>query len=132
MTKEQKIKEAWIQLVGVDNFKKLRLDKDGFSNWQCRILMPDHNYSKLHDRYKIGSSMKSGSDLIYRPLSIINIDNNNGWTKINTRADLPKNEGMYLFHTVHGRNIEQWHSEDISIGGVTHWRQIVKIASPLY
>lgn len=72
-----------------------------------------------------GEHMKAGE-------LMAGIEDNNGWTKINSRADLPESEGMYLFFTVDNRSLELYHSHDISIGGVTHWRTIRTIPKPIY
>jgi len=132
MTKQDKIQEAWTALVG-DKYPLLRLDGNGFSDWRCRKLMPNTCWDMLYDKIKSGVKYPfSGGDLIYRPKSLQNIEDNNGWNKIDSRADLPKEEGMYLFLFTNHRQVEQWHEEGISIGGATHWRKIVRIPNPLY
>jgi hypothetical protein len=132
MTKEEKIKEAW------GNSYDHTVDADGWKHVSMHDFQFKYNTSiagefqgKGYDPFKTGRNSHI-QNVFVRPNQLKNLDLNNGWTKINTRSDLPISEGMYLFHTVQGRNVEQWHSEDVSIGGVTHWRPIVQIPKPLY
>lgn len=131
--KQEAIKTEWVKLVGEDNFGRLRIDDNGWSNWHCRKLMPNTYFGALQDKARAGAKYPvSGIDILYRPKSLKGIDNNNGWNKIYTRKDLPKKEGTYLF-LVDGREIEQYVEEGVSFGRLhTHWREIVPIPRPLY
>jgi hypothetical protein len=90
-----------------------------------------HFYPEVSLPFKTDMIVMDGRDW-YRPKSLNGINDNNGWTKINSRNDLPKQEGMYLFFTINNRMVELYHYADISIGGVTHWRPIIQLPNPLY
>ena len=131
--KFQAIKYAWCHLVSVQDFDKLNLDENGYSNWRCRSLMQSHLWDNLSSKLKPGTpKMSSGHDLLYRPKALNGIENNNGWHKISSRSDLPKEAGMYLF-LVDNREIQQWCDNDTSFSkSHTHWRDIQEIKKPIY
>jgi len=134
MTKQQYIQEAYGQRW--DEIKDL-VDENGWvkDDWIAHGLSNGIGYDELKMPYTIEQvNFKSfvGSDSIWRLRSLHNIDTNNGWTKINSRDDLPANPGEYLFIFIDGRSRIEYHSEHISIGGTTHWRPIVQIPNPLY
>lgn len=133
MNKEECIQKKWVEAGFSWNQIKDIVDHEGG-------LMLDHpslkttiiGYKEAYAKGLLKGYDFNGSRLKVWNSLLDEINNNYGWTKINTRSDLPKTEGMYLFHTIHGRDVEQWHSEDVSIGGVTHWRPIINIPKPLY
>lgn len=123
MTKEEKIKEAWV--VAYEALSPY-IDNNG---WVRASNL--HFYSTDSLPFKTDTLVMDGRDW-YRPLVLSGINDNNGWNKINSRADLPKSEGMYLFMCDDSKYRQLWHQEDISHGGVTHWREIKPIHSPVY
>lgn len=50
--KEDIIKEKWVNLVGYENFDKLKLDENGWCNWQCRKLMPQSFFENLQSKLR--------------------------------------------------------------------------------
>lgn len=73
----------------------------------------------------------------WRPKSLAGIETNNGWTKIETLADLPKESGH--FYVLEGKKItsdafdprfglddKRW------VKLYTHWQPIIKPQPPLY
>jgi hypothetical protein len=74
-----------------------------------------------------------------RPLSLVGIENNNGWVKIESEEDLPKKSGDYWVILNDGR-ISQYSSydhEDILCKGymrqqMTHYQPIQKPKPPIY
>ena len=75
MTKEEKIKEAWGEAL-----KGAYCDENGWS------LM-----GAFLSEYKIEyDSVLNNDRNYYRPKSLQGIENNNGWIKIESEADLPK------------------------------------------
>lgn len=69
--KTEEIKASWVELVGEENYSKLRLDENGYSNWACRTLMPNYNWVKLTDKLRpFKTKEPRGVDLLYRPKSL--------------------------------------------------------------
>lgn len=70
-----------------------------------------------------------------RPKSLRDIENNNGWTRINNKSDIPEETGEYFvlldfeeskeIHSVVMRSVADWF-------GVTHYQKIVKPSLPVY
>lgn len=139
-TKEEVIKEAWSN-------KELNL-KDGWlyigyccNGWgdvsEClkgmEMSINRHNYNLDfydHDNGDWGS-------VSIRPKSISGIENNNGWIKVESEEDLPK-DGMtyYLIcvdnkPSIHPHNLAQIKSLYID-GIIIHYQPIVKPLPPLY
>lgn len=74
------------------------------------------------------------------PKSLKGIKNNNGWIKIDSEADLPKETGWYDFQVFpqeeYKLNTTFWHKGATKIGWFvetyTHYQPIEKPKSPLY
>jgi len=79
----------------------------------------------------------------YRPLSLDGIETNNGWIRIESEADLPKNEGCYFVYSL--VNWSPGYRIDIFTGRLsnavntetgtpifTHYQPIVKPKPPIY
>lgn len=77
MTKQEKIKEAWGYFGGVVDDNGWRLIQSKFINEVKNIEI-------------------SGCGKYYRPKSLQGIENNNGWIKIESENDLPKETDHYL------------------------------------
>jgi len=72
--KKEEIRFAWVNLVGHDNFDKLKLDENGYSNWQCRQLMPKYFWECLDSKIRPYKTKEpSGCDLLYKPKSLRDI-----------------------------------------------------------
>lgn len=129
MTKEEKIKEAYGSYY---EEVKNKIDNNGwlfdsldFFNEKMTNIDIDH---KWHNEYEASS---------YRPLQLEGIENNNGWIKIESEADLPKENGVYwtlrngstvpLYLKVYNDlDSEYW------VNAYTHYQKIIKPEPPLY
>lgn len=132
MTKEEKIKEDWGKCY--DELKN-NIDNDGWIDSAFTSdLEIDLDVKDGFDRYGTASSF-------IRPKSLQGIENNNGWIKIESEADLPKDNGLIDYHVFkltnqykHIRatykNIEVsklWEQDEI-----THYQPIEKPKPPIY
>ena len=78
--------------------------------------------------------------LLYRPKSLQGIENNNGWIKVESEADLPKNDDDYWVMTSIKDDEVQQLSNLIVIRclnlekniKITHYKPIEKPKSPIY
>ena len=130
MTKEEKIKECWGSLWGE---VKSHIDENGFVSEG--VLMPD-NFCRNNDVQYIAPNFE-----YWRPKSLSGIENNNGWIKIESEDDLPKDystEQFYLWlWTNNGfyemQDYKKWklHYDHLEI---THYqlKPIVKPKPPVY
>lgn len=115
-TKEEIIKEAWGDLynhgVGIDN--NGWLSENYLTNDQCKLLNSidsiEHTRKAAHDLGYYDSSIS-----IYRPKQLQGIENNNGWIKIESEKDLPK-EFCYCWIKV----------DDVVINGVLLFNPLSK------
>lgn len=139
MTKQDVIKQAY-QDAGVDwELKKSYIDSNGWVRCNVPIsINPDFETKFMH--------IEGNEKLEYwhqRPKSLAGIEDNNGWIKIESEDDLPKEEGQYfVFSKV------DWHPYyriDIFTGRLsnaihhvtgkpifTHYKPIVRPSKPLY
>ena len=146
-SKEEVIKEKWIEIVGAENFNRLTIDKNGYSKSNCLLFISGEKERTLLDNVlNIPKGMPkkyqpNGSDLIYRPKSLANIENNNGWISINSESDLPKTINGGLWEII--RNGEQYFVElladnpnrlfkDFQKDEVTHYKIHEKSNPPLH
>ena len=126
MTKEEKIKEAW-----------------GLAYDEVKHLLTDNGYIRSVDLAHIRLNLSSYNlDLNYndigaRPKSLQGIENNNGWIKIESESDLPKETGCYHVINKKGRYFRKNflkhlnnHQEKWKI--ITHYQPIEKLKSPIY
>ena len=131
MTKEEKIKEAWGEYY--DKIK-IELDEHGRYNYYDQI--PLKRKSKMWQFENIETHKMQDVSLLM-PSSINGIDNNNGWVKIESEADLPK-EGMTNYFicvddlpSIHVHNLKQVVSL-YKDGMITHYQPIEKPKPPIY
>jgi len=82
MTKEEKIKEAW------SNYYTGEVDENGWLKINSEVNTSDD----LFDRLEIDSK-----SYLMRPKSLQGIENNNGWVKIESENDLPKEKELFRF-----------------------------------
>ncbi len=96
MTKEEVIKEAWGVHYSID------IDENGYRTYT--------EFQVIHLNQWVGDSWEKGFNEILkihwvRPKSLQGIENNNGWIKIESEDDLPKDE----------ENLDYWVMEDEQI-----------------
>lgn len=135
MEKEEKIKEAWGEYYeGIRN----RLDEQGWYNYfsLTNKIMKEkyHQFNNL--------DLDEHNELyLLRPKSLQGIENNNGWIKIESEEDLPKEviECRTCFYN--GKNyiegiVKKRSPQELSrlkyINEITHYQQIEKPKPPIY
>lgn len=76
----------------------------------------------------------------FRPKSLQGIEDNNGWIKIESEEDLPKEKGTYWFIAKirHNKiesayvNPKNYNSKVNALGSFSHYQPIVKPKKPIY
>lgn len=139
-TKEEVIKEAYGSHYL--EYRHLIDDNGGIIiNWSVAFYNMDKSPNNdlvvdlVHDKIECYVN-ESGYIL---PKSLIGIENNNGWIKIESVSDLPKEVDFTVFHTIQDGSIRQsdWWGKDAErahywINNITHYKPIVKPLNPLY
>ena len=126
MTKEEKIKEAWGEnwsKISKENQKKA-LNNNGFVS---------HYYEDL-----LSNETKCRKLLDVRPKSLQGIENNNGWIKIESEEDLPKDYEI-SYHAWNSESDRDYYLTNMwgiinryHLGNVTHYQPIEKPKLPIY
>ncbi|WP_313266529.1 hypothetical protein [Sphingobacterium sp.] len=125
-SKQEVIQEAWVIAVGVERYESIKdeLVLDGFLHFQPSSLKDTD--TKIIDGLPF-----------YRPKSLAGIETNNNWIRIESDADLPKEDGDYFVVWKVGDDVqvsavsydvdqpEYWH-------GVTHYQAVIKPLPPIY
>jgi hypothetical protein len=117
-TKEDVIKEAYGEFFEVE---KENIDTNGWTNDSDRHRFNDLEFNEKHS--------------VMRPLSLKGIENNNGWIKIESEADLPKIIGDYW--SFDGKEVCNHHFEHSPFWikqwkYVTHYQPIQKPNPPVF
>ena len=141
MTKEEKIKESWGIHFSSD------VDENGYITYT--------EYQDIHLLQWVGDFWEKGFNKVLRiywvrPKSLRGIENNNGWIKIESENDLPKDKSIDvivdskpyqgfiyeancgLFCCIENRYNQNELSEIIEANLITHYQPIFKPAIPLY
>lgn len=141
MTKEQKIKEAYGDKYEL--IKDYLRDSDG-SLPTFKDLMSEYSTFwfkelgfKIDEVHRIEGDCEPSR---WCPLSLANIESNNGWTKIESEEDFPNEGGMYkcisksgAWQDFHIREIQTEKDTKIYImDRFTHWKLIVEDLPPIY
>ena len=120
MTKEKKIKEAW------GGFYTNKITDDGWMNINPR----SYSDNELFDRLVFNKERHS-----IRPKSLQGIENNNGWIRIESEDDLPKESSNYWVMQSDKRiqTIKEYfdNKEYYNITA-THYQPIIKLQPPIY
>lgn len=141
MTKQEIIKEAYgIHYEEVKNF----IDENG---WCVQI---DYSSGKEVKNHRTLNEMgfTQNDDLLdfgyfsnenkhkWRPKSLEAIENNNGWIKIESESDLPKDDEWYWVKKKTGEQIMSGYQRIVSnerwLEEMTHYQKIIKPNEPLY
>lgn len=137
MTREEKIKEAWEETGIVPVLTNCVMCDMGWSRFNMSIKQnPNYEFEKFHF---------CGLDW-FRPKSLDGIDNNNGWIKIESEDDLPKDGSWAEYHVyardgvfINNENIgidSYWYMDDNKIkewlDDYTHYQPIQKPKPPIY
>jgi len=125
MKKQEKIKEAYGEYKG-------RIDDNGWTNFMAIEYFGSNNLdSKIH----------KGEVLIYRPKSLKGIENNNGWIRIESEKDFPKDDCICYFVLKSNKAMLTGYFRngcfDYSLryydeNEVTHYQPIQKPEPPIY
>lgn len=125
MTKEEKIKEAWGELWHSLHFaaKKCALENNGYISG---ILANGLKQPFTEWDEDVGA---------WIPKSLRGIENNNGWIKIESEDDLPKEDLVYW--VVKDNQIIDMEVWEISLAfhnkrNITHYQPIEKPKPPIY
>lgn len=123
MSKQEVIKKAW----GV-HFEN-DIDENGFRISNVGSLGWDSKYFDIVEIKKFEYSI--------RPKSLAVIENNNGWIKIESEADLPNDSYMYWVVCRDGdikllNDFEYYKKYIIPEFTVTHYQPITKPLKPIY
>lgn len=123
MTKEEKIAEAY-----GDKYDKYKPDSDGWSTktvfeWDEVIKNDFITKSIAHGMYKV------------RPKSLQGIENNNGYTKIESEKDIPTEEGVFWvlrrgFHKPMYRVINDLFDEEEKSYWLENYTHFIKVNRP--
>lgn len=116
-SKQEVIQQHYIDLLNADKFFKLKphIDEDGW------CLMFDEKGEKVSLTFKelgfekdpLGKTVAGGltqKGHKWRPKSLEGIESNNGWTRIESEEDLPKEDGTYYVMTKDGMKSLYWMS----------------------
>ena len=130
--KQKAIQEAYGEHWGA---LKNYVDENGFID---SVYFP-------HGKLDVDFGRNNGElacDFLVRPLSLQGIENNNGWIKIESEADLPKENGAYYVvrnDDFHKNDIQTFiydncdsFSKSIWKSCVTHYQPIQKPKPPIY
>lgn len=130
MTKEEKIKEAWGEHYAL---VKNKLSPNGSLEYsECWELFGEMEFYE-NKKYKFLTNDFEGN---YQPKSLEGIENNNGWTKIESETDNPKENGMYHVYysdgTISSRFYHNKHNDWSNEPKATHYKPIEKPKPPIY
>lgn len=103
MTKEEKIKEAWGKLKLIPIYKNDYCRENGWSSFSPDFKKQKHYNEKLLDFIGIKCC---------RPKTLQGIEDNNGWIKIQSEEDLPKDFNRSEFKLYYWTNNGLYESED--------------------
>lgn len=140
MTKQEKIKEVY-GLYWKD-YGHLT-DENGFI-YQSDLFYPDTEMKKEGVEIEVISveQKHKWSNVKWRPKSLSGIEDNNGWVKIESEHDLPKEVGIFWVNDSRYGGIGQaeWRSGKFvtrfnniyQMEDITHYKPIVKPNPPIY
>ena len=133
MTKEEKIKEAYIEVFGEKRIRSIMnyvYKENGFiEGFVLLDLKLDIKNEKLERKF-------NGVVYSYRPKSLQGIENNNGWIKIESEEDLPKEDGFYWVIDSEAIEVVDRYFEkgnhDFFKQFSSHYHPVIKPNLPLY
>lgn len=119
MTKEEKIDEAYGDYA--DIARELRDENGWIKHFDYCTYFPQHNEKKIIKDY-----------LHKRPISLRGIENNNGWTKIETKEDLPEFGYYEVVVRSNGEMIRATLDENTPLVYYSHYQTISELNPPLH
>lgn len=110
--------------------------EDGYAPYR---LLKGHNTDLVFD-FKQMHIVYGSSESYVRPKSLAGIETNNGWIRIESEADLPKEYGYYHLIWLDAQNKERNEIYKVDNHGVncprsvciTHYQPIIKPNAPIY
>ena len=133
MTKEEKIKEAYIEVFGEKRIRSIMnyvYKENGFIvGFVLLDLKLDIKSEKLERKF-------NGVVYSYRPKSLHGIENNNGWIKIESEKDLPERGYYEVIERATGKPLRASLNNEfgtlILVHYYSHYQPIIDIDLPLY
>lgn len=126
MTKQEKIQEAYGEHWET---VKSYVDESGWCNW-------DYKNNCSPSRFEISEfdtlDFKLGKYLIWRPKSLQDIENNNGWIKIESESDRIHDEDVWVINMNGNKQIFHQDALELINTSFTHYQPINKPLKPLY
>lgn len=136
MTKQEAIRQAW------GNHWQHVKDYTNKSGW---CIDRGHRLFSTHGIYDndpdfdfdVEGDWDDAIVLEYRPKSLRGIEDNNGWIKIESEKDLPKETGLYhvYFKGFNSSEIAYYHYQTHAhtwLEKIAHYRPIIKPQPPIY
>ena len=142
MNASEFIKKTWIELIGEEEFNKIEITEDGWLEVSLSDFQFKYNRSINGDWHGKGyNPLRKGTPeipdkLFVRPKKLNNWENNNGWIKIESHQDLPKETGHYWVKRGNDIGInyiiapESLNSGFLAV--LTHYKPIEKSKPPMY
>ena len=96
----------------------------------------DNNISKFTFGQLKNLDLEYKNDVLFRPKSLQGIENNNGWVKIESEADLPNNEKVWIYTSnnrvlISSKAVLNWVLKNPD-NKITHYQPIEKPKPPIY
>jgi len=134
MTKEKKIESEWDKLI--PNSQLDICKNTGFVITYCINGIDDLIDNSVVKESDIEFEYLESDLIKWRPKSLKGIENNNGWIKIESEADLPKESGFYYVVDSDSKEVTDRYFEienyDYFRQFSTHYQPIRKPELPIY
>lgn len=150
MNKETAIYNAWMELIDAELFNEHKdiIDENGWvqnclpnAKFVATIIKRNGRCADLFD-----SKSNENWETFIRPLTLKDLETNNGWTKIETAEDLPTDiSETYECYDINGNVTErkiydidgvfewgEYNSERLTQSDITHFRVKIKHPKPHY
>ena len=122
--KQEAIKKAYSEY-----WEKVKdcVDNDGYID----NSIPKFRFGQLKNL-----DLEYKNDVFFRPKSLQGIENNNGWVKIESEADLPNNEKVWIYTSnnrvlISSKAVLNWFLKNPD-NKITHYQPIEKPKPPIY
>jgi len=136
-SKQKAIREAYVKLIGEEKFNKTKkyIDSNGYIDYELlpeEISLDDLHikaYSEPENNYKATLAI---------PISLQGIETNNGWIKIESEADLPKEDcDCHIIYKDGSMSIDKFYINYKNFNTnhhfhITHYQPIIKPLKPIY
>jgi len=131
MTKQEKIQEAWVEMQShIESEGVPKYNDDGWAKYGRK---------QESEWFKLFEEKEWLGYLFYRPKSLQGIENNNGWIKIESKDDLPKEDcNIHIFKdnltyvAFYDSDYKEFSAGIMPNIKPTHYQPIVKPQPPIY